>query len=510
MILYDLEEERLLLAGILAHSDFFLSDIEPFISEEDFYSKGSIAHKTIFMRMRSLLEEGKKLDVALLAFHLKSVNLTFKDNITVDGFLEGLGLLSTSIDEESFKNAADIVKILSVRRSFSDAGEEMKKKMKSLDSSASYDEILDECDQIYNEKIELYENCNDDSVNLFDIMEDMAMERAADRSIYLDRGPLGPHDTINKLYGSLARPGNITTIVACSGVGKTQFNTHYCMHLEIKHGIPVLHLDNGEMSEEDIAFRMIASSTRIPLTVIESGKWADSSDTKKLVESYFKAVEEKGIKFHYYNVGGKNIDEILSFVKRFYHSKIKRGNKLIVNYDYIKSSFESGGYNKPEHQLVGEVVDKFKKVVHKDIRFENKPMIAVMTNVQANRSGTVGNRRSENLMDDEGVVSLTQRITQFSSHVFFLRPKAVDELQEDPQGFGEHKLIKIKARHFGEDFARAVNKVRTPDGRLLNNFINLQFDNFKVIDKGDLVDLIAAREEMNNLEATAEEEDLPI
>ena len=155
-------------------------------------------------------------------------------------------------------------------------------------------------------------------------------------------------------------------------------------------------------------------------------------------------------------------------------------------------------------------MDKFKKTIQRDITFEGQPMISLITNVQANRMGTVGNRRAENLLDDEGVVSLTDRITQFSSHVFFLRPKTEDELQEDPQGFGEHKLILIKARHFGPEYHRALNWVDMPDGSKKRNFINLEFDNFKICDKGDLIDLLAAREGINSLVRDEDSEELPL
>ena len=49
--LYDLKQERILLAGILGFQSYFQSDIEGFINEKDFYSVDSVAHKTIFLKM---------------------------------------------------------------------------------------------------------------------------------------------------------------------------------------------------------------------------------------------------------------------------------------------------------------------------------------------------------------------------------------------------------------------------------------------------------------------------
>ena len=47
------------------------------------------------------------------------------------------------------------------------------------------------------------------------------------------------------MYGSLLRPGNITVIVARSGVGKTQFCIDFVTKTSEKYEVPILHFDNG-------------------------------------------------------------------------------------------------------------------------------------------------------------------------------------------------------------------------------------------------------------------------
>ena len=126
------------------------------------------------------------------------------------------------------------------------------------------------------------------------------------------------------------------------------------------------------------------------------------------------------MKFYYYNVGGLKIDAILNLVKRFYLSHVHRGNKMVLSFDYIKSTSENPS-NKAEWQVVGEMVDKFKRLVQKDMAFDNEPCIAMITSVQSNRYGITTNRNSDNIVEDESIVSLSDRITQFSSHLFQLR-----------------------------------------------------------------------------------------
>ena len=165
---------------------------------------------------------------------------------------------------------------------------------------------------------------------------------------------------------------------------------------------------------------------------------------------------------------------------------------------------------KTEYQVVGEMVDKFKKVIQRDLVFEGKPQVSLMTSVQANRVGTVGNRTSEAVVDDESVISLSHRIKQFCSHLLILRNKTADELQSDPIFCGRHIMKIEKARNHGADTARLENYVEMPDGTQKKNYVNFEFDNFKIIDRGDLIDLNNQALEINSLTESEEVSDLPI
>ena len=144
--------------------------------------------------------------------------------------------------------------------------------------------------------------------------------------------------------------------------------------------------------------------------------------------------------------------------------------------------------NKSEWQVVGEMVDKFKKCVQKEILHDGNPVIPMITSVQSNRYGITNNRTSQNIVDDESIVSLSDRITQFCSHMFILRNKTNDEIETEGGRFGTHKLINVKSRHLGSDIAGAVEPVRIGDA-LRKNAINLDFNNFNITERGDLRDI---------------------
>jgi len=114
----------------------------------------------------------------------------------------------------------------------------------------------------------------------------------------------------------------------------------------------------------------------------------------------------------------------------------------------------------------------------------------MLTSVQSNRLGITNNRNSENVVDDESIVSLSDQITQFCSHLFLLRQKTMDEIQEEPEGFGTHKFICLKYRWLGRDVHRALQPVEMPDGAKRKNYINLHMENFSIQERGDLQDMV--------------------
>jgi hypothetical protein len=135
------------------------------------------------------------------------------------------------------------------------------------------------------------------------------------------------------------------------------------------------------------------------------------------------------------------------------------------------------------------MVEKFKHLVQTSVVYDKKPMIAMMTSVQGNRIGITNNRSSDNIVEDESTVSLSDRIQQVSSHLFLLRNRTHDELLESPH-FGTHKLVCLKNRHLGENAVRALQPVRMEDGTLQRNAILLDFKNFNITEVGDIQDLV--------------------
>jgi replicative DNA helicase len=483
-MVYSYELEQHLLAGLIKYPESYPL-IASFITDKDFFDKNSIVNKTIFCVLRQSLEASEILDEVILSQRVQSLGISFEDNINIADYIKALSM--RQISKDGVLKAAKELKKITVRREIYEASIDVAQNMKSISSASTYDEIVSEADKIYNEKINLYEIGANNPENLFDEMEQFIEERG--NNPIDEFGLMGPHQRVNELYGSLLRPGNITVVVARAGVGKTQFCMDFCTKVSaINNNTPILHFDNGEMSKEELIVRQCSALSGVPMHLLETGRWRQAGEEviNKVRQTWSKI---KNFQFFYYNVAGHSIDSMLNIIRRFYYSEVGRGNRMIFSFDYIKTTYERQN-GASSWETVGRMVDKFKQLIQKELCFNGSPTVAMLTSVQSNRLGITNNRNSDNVVDDESVVSLSDQITQFCSHLFLLRQKTIDEIQNEPEGFGTHKFICLKYRWLGKDVHRALQPIEMPDGSKRKNYINLHMENFSIEERGDLEDLV--------------------
>lgn len=501
------ELERQLLSVLIKFPSCY-GEITGLIDENDFsVSHGSFVHRTIFKIIKRIQDNGptESLDEVVLVERLRSSNISFIDNIDIGNYIQSL--VMKKVSESSVLSIAKELKTYSVRRSIIEVCEDIKSDMVKS-KGFSLPDIIKKADSKYNDKIDFYSCEGLSPQNIYDDIGDV-LEDLADNP--RDPGMMSSHmPLLNSMYGSILRPGNITVICARTGVGKTTFCLDYVTRVSSEHqNVPILHFDNGEMSMLELQMRQVCALSGVPMYLIESGKWRSSSYIDPLTgeevsEAQTKAKVYKAVKdmegrlFCYFNVGGLSIDESIQIALRHYYAKVGRGNPMILSFDYIKSPNGKEDSNRSSWEVVGQMVDKFKKFVQRDITFNNRPVISMITSVQTNRSGITGNRSPDAIIDDESVVSLSDQITQFASHLFYLRPRLPRELQTEPDFYSRatHRLKCLKHRHLGEDRLRATESVLVPalDGageavgnnNVEPNQILLRMDNFGVEEVCDL------------------------
>ena len=493
-MIFDQKLEHHLLSGLLRKPEEYLN-IQSFFSEQDIYADDSLLRQSIFSVIKRAVEGGEDVNAIIVAQRLESMGMKFDEELPVGKFIESLAL--RSVPEGSVYKTAIELKKLSERRKTIEAMGRATDKLKALPRSASITEIQDIVDKEVNAQMSQIDSGDVGPVNIYDDLEYLIEDRG--NNPIKDFGMMGPYKRVNEIYGSLVRPGNITVIVARAKSGKTTIALDYTTFIADKYDVNVLHFDNGEMSKEELQFRQAAALTGVPLYLLETGQWRQAGETiiAKVRDGLKRA---KKLKFYYYCVGGMSPDEMVAAAKKFYYSVVGRGKEMILSFDYLKSTGQLTG-NNTEYQFFGEVTDKFKKLIQKDILFDNKPMISLFTSVQSNRSGIVSNRRPDQINDDESQVGGSDKIIQLSTHLAILRKKTTDEILEDGEQFGTHKLIFRAARHLGQDTAGHLEPVKDGD-RLKDNFINLRIKNFHVEECGDLRDIVDQKSLNTNLEKT--------
>jgi replicative DNA helicase len=488
-MIHSFDLEKKVLSGVLQHQHKW-EEISSFLNERDFYSEDSKVNVSIFKLLKNALNNAESIDETILVQRIQQLKATFPDSVDVAEYIYSLAFYK--ITEKIFLSSVRELKKYTARREIYNSCKNVADFVKNADPNLKYGELVEQSDQIYNKNIKDFEMSEAGPVNLFEMMEELVEDRG--NNPVEDFGMLGPHPRVNEMYGSLLLAGNISVIVARSGVGKTNFCMDYTTKVSAEHGVAVLHFDNGEMSEDELIFRQCSAMTGVPVWLLQTGKWRTTAYKDWSVDEVVAKVRSawdkiQGMEFYYENVAGLSPDEMCSLLKRFYFSKIGRGNPLIFSFDYIKSDFGSIG-KADGWQQVSYLVHKFKQTIHRDLSFDGKPCVSMLTSVQSNRLGITSNRNVGAIVDDESVVSLSDGITQFCSHLFLLRRKVAEELHEEGASFGTHKLINLKARHLGKDALRAIHPVEMPDGTKKQNFVNLKLENFRIDECGDLQDIV--------------------
>lgn len=483
-MIYSHELEQHLLAGLIKYPKEYFA-LANLIDEEDFRAGEDDVNKTIFKIIKQALEFGESIDDVLIAQRLKELNISFEGKQDVYQYVKSLAV--RRINQGAVEQVAKDLKKISMKHKIYKKCLSTAQEVKKLPTSATFEEIIETSDKGFNVTLNSYfSRSKSEPENIFEVMEDIIEERG--NNPQEEFGMMGPHESLNATYGSLLRPGNITVIVSRSGVGKTTFCLDYCTKVSANHDhVPVLHFDNGEMSKEELIMRQCAALSGVPMYYLETGLWRKNEDFEKKVRAIWPVV--KKMKLYYYNVAGVTVDNMINIMRRFYYQKVGRGKKMIFSFDYIKAGAENTS-NGNHWQVIGDMVTKFKNFIQEEIVFEDGPVIGMLTSVQSNRYGITTNKKSEDIIDDESIVSLSDQITHFSTHLFCLRKKTINELAEEPEGFGTHKLICFKHRHLGKEVGRALNEVEFPDGSKRKNFINLDFSNFGITDKGDGFDMV--------------------
>ena len=473
MALYSLQIEKYIISGLIRNPNSY-ADIERFINTEDFVNE---VHSCIYSVLKAAFNSGSQIDKTLIAQKAQELGIKFSDqSIDIYNYVNSVCLIPTTA-KGVIEAAQELVKYR-VRREVEKTGDQLKKFAQGS-ADKSVDEIITESDKIYNEKICVYANESSKPLDISDGIVEL-IEHLGDNPI-VNTGLVTPYPNFNRLYGGL-RKGNLYAWVARPKNGKSTILLDIAVKVPLLNkGCRSLILDT-EMATPDVKFRFAAAATGIPMWHLETGNWKKNKELYTQFHENKHKIKELNNLVEHIQVAGKTIEEVASIIKRWYFSKVGRGNPAVVIYDYIKLTGENDK-NKQEYQLIGDKVNSLKEL---SLELD----IPILSACQMNRSAEGG-------VDDSSAIAQSDRLQWFASYVAIFRKKRLEELAEDGESFGSHKMIELATRFQGEDAPGHHDFIRVKNGKkteYLRNFISFDVRNFDVEEKGTLLDIVKARE----------------
>jgi len=490
--LFSLDLEKYSIGGLINNPNLF-PEIDRFITEKDFFIH---EHSVIFSSIKQLLLEGKALDKVILTHRIKNLGIKFRGELDIGDYIEAISF--NKITEKALLESFKEILKLRVLRNLQASCSKINTHLES-NKNEEINKIISDVDAIYATTMNGF-NIDEGPINLFEDLKNEILRMGENPIVEI--GLTTPFPEFNRMYGGL-RDANIYAIASRPGQGKTTFLDYLGYKVSEINDCPVLILDT-EMMTNEIKYRTAAALSGVPLWYIETGNW---NKNPELREKMLKALETmKKLPVFHKHVGNKNIDEICSVIRRWHWANVKRGGKSLIIYDYLKLTGEKVGQNWAEYQAIGEKTDKLKRIAE-EIK------APVFSAIQLNRSGENFNRDSGDVTDDSTAISQSDRVMWFCTFLAIFRRKTLDEIAVDGQGFGTHKLIPIKTRYQGQDAAghQDVVERQFPDGsrRLVQNYLNFDIDNFSIVDRGSLMDILASQS-MNQDDNLEEENDNPV
>lgn len=468
--LFSVEIEAQILSTILQHpitwGEFHLVDRNDW----------SIAHQPLYDLLALQLNSAPTGSVTPLVLSEKGKGLgigTLQGGFEIYPYLEGL--TTRFCEAKDATHLARELKRLTVRREQIARLESARKKLVET-PGISFEEMdalstraLSEINTAYHKP---------DVVELFATME-VNIEARADNPIDPDAQLYqGPIPSINRTIGPIIFPGSFTCTIARTATGKSAFSFYYCVLTAERYNLPLLWLDAGEMTLEQIQMRAVSalSEGKVPLWMVRTGEWRKHPTMTKLVRALWPRV--KKLRLFYHNTSGMTPKEKVAFMRRFHYSQVARDEFLIICEDYLKG-VEALGRDRQEYQAVGYYVSDTKGLVTNEIN------AGYWSTLQSNRSGISKGKKVEEMQDNEGSASLSDRIAWECTNQFFMRFKEPVELAKERSLFGNVVLKPTKTREgYGREYEKILRPVKLANGSFATNHFNLGFSQFSYTDHG--------------------------
>lgn len=444
----DIASERLVLAGLVQYGNDIYLDISDILTPASFHNS---SNKIVYLLLQHVLSTSAKVDLASILAAASELKLY--DSIKEKAEIEYIKALFTfNVEKENVRKYAVKLRKLEIIRTGQSLIHKTYNSLQSLNGTESVDRIINTLESpIFEFTSTLNETGSEKPENIW--------SNAKDYLDYLANNPIenmgvpSPYPRFNKSIGGGFRRGNVSLLGARSKVGKTTVGKEIAIHTSLRLGFPTLYLDT-EMSKSDILHKSVASITGISIDEIESGKFGSDSTKKNLIYNELERIKKSP--FYYVRVAGLEFDQILSIMRRWLHTEVKKDangvtNNCLVIFDYMKLMNANSLENLQEYQAIGFMISRLAD-------FCKEHDFPCLSFVQLNRDG-INNESSASISASDRLIWLCQNFSIF-------KPKSPEEIAEDGGlKFGNRKLVTIDTR-FGPGMMTGEYINMSMDGRI--------------------------------------------
>jgi replicative DNA helicase len=434
MILCDPSAERAILSGILKYGEDAYLDIADIIQESSFTID---SNQIIFKCLKNICEKESKPNIDLASVYSSAQELNLSHILSKKEETQHLkAIFDFPVHLENIRKFASKIKKLEIARLLHKEMDDVQEKLLDVTGSESISAILG----IAEEKIFNFTNslsAESDSAPKF-IAEsiDNYIEFLQSNKVDQIGIPTG-FPAYDQAIGGGLRKGTVNVIAARPKVGKTLLSDNIGYHIASKLQIPVLNMDT-EMTKEDHIHRILAMSSEIEISKIETGKFTDTPNSATKIK---QAIDElKNSKLYHKSIAGKPFEEQLSIMRRWISKEVGLNDDgtakdCVIIYDYLKL-MDSTGINQDmkEYQVLGFMMTSLHN-------FAIQYKVPILSFIQLNRDGIT--------KESTDTASGSDRIIWLCSNFTIFKRKSDEEIAEDGQDAGNRKLVPLISRHGG-------------------------------------------------------------
>lgn len=433
MILCDPASERAVLAGIYKYGEDAYLDVADILQDSSFTVD---SNSIIFKCLKYLCENQSKPALDIASIYSASQDLGLSHFFSKKEEAQHLkAIIEFPVDINNVRKFAAKVRKLEIARLLRKQLEQAGDKLLDINGNEPVTSILGIAEDAVFNFSSLLNDTDNHPVAIGNNIEEY-IQSLQDNKVDQIGIPTG-FPIYDQAIGGGLRKGTVNVIAARPKTGKTLLSDNIGFYIAHKLKLPVLNMDT-EMNTVDHINRVLAMMTEVEINSIETGKFAESADTKhKIVNA---SQELKSTKLFYKSIAGKPFEEQLAIMRRWILKEVGLNDNgtakdCVIFYDYLKL-MDSAGINQDlkEYQVLGFMMTSLHNFA---VRYQ----VPIVAFIQLNRDGIT--------KESTDTASGSDRIIWLCSNFTIFKRKSDEEIAEDGPTNGNRKLVPLVSRHGG-------------------------------------------------------------